>query len=251
VAHFFSSDGVDIAYIVAGQGDPILLIHGFASSTAVNWGSTGWIEALVADGRLVVALDVRGHGESAKLYDPADYRLGRLAADAGNLLDHLKIRRADVMGYSMGARIATVLTLDRPEVVRSLVIGGMGSKLVTALGGEEQIAEALEAPVSPGTDNPVAQNYRAFAERTHSDLRALAACMRAEAEPIPAERLHAIHVPVLVAVGTLDDRVGSAAGLAELIPGAHVLDIVGRDHMLATGDRQFKAGVLDFLRDRT
>jgi pimeloyl-ACP methyl ester carboxylesterase len=246
----FSSDGVDIAYNVKGDGDPILLIHGFASSVAVNWRSTGWIDTLVADGRRVVALDIRGHGASAKLYDPADYRLELLAGDAANLLDRLAIGRVDVMGYSMGARIATVLALDDAQRVRSLVIGGMGAKLVSGLGGEDDIVAALEAPPGEVSPDPVARGYRTFAERTLSDLRALAACMRAEHEPISAERLMAIGVPVLVAVGTKDDRVGSAADLAALIPGAQVLDIVGRDHMLATGDRHFKTGVLDFLRRR-
>jgi pimeloyl-ACP methyl ester carboxylesterase len=248
--HHFSSGGVDIAYAVYGQGEPILLIHGFASSVAVNWRSTSWIDTLAGDGRQVIAYDVRGHGSSAKLYDPAAYDLGLLAGDGRNLLDRLGVSRADVMGYSMGARIATVLTLDHPRTVRSLVIGGMGSKLTAGLGGEETIAAALEAPHGTVATDPVAEGYRTFAERTQSDLRALAACMRAERQPIPAARLKQIRVPALVAVGTKDDRVGSADELAALIPGADVLHIAGRDHMLATGDRQFKAGVLDFLRRR-
>jgi pimeloyl-ACP methyl ester carboxylesterase len=127
----------------------------------------------------------------------------------------------------------------------------MGSKLPDGLDGEETIAAALEAPPRTVASDAVAESYRAFAERTRSDLRALAACMRAQGEPIPAERLKEIRVPVLVAVGTKDDRVGSAAELARLIPGAKVLDILGRDHMLATGDRQFKAGVLAFLKLRS
>jgi pimeloyl-ACP methyl ester carboxylesterase len=246
----FSSDGVDVAYLVTGNpdGEPILLIHGFASSVEVNWRSTSWLDTLVADHRKVIAFDVRGHGSSAKLYDPAEYRLEILAGDGARLLDHLGVARADVMGYSMGARIATVLTLGHPDRVRALVIGGMGSRLTAGLGGEEEIAAALEA--GKPSPNPVAEGYRTFAERTRSDLRALAACMRAEREPIAPTRLKAIAAPTLVAVGTKDERVGSARELAALIPGAEVLDIVGRDHMLATGDRQFKTGVLDFLRRR-
>jgi pimeloyl-ACP methyl ester carboxylesterase len=248
----FTSGGLRIAYTDLGTqtGEPILLIHGFASSLAVNWRSTSWLDTLVADARRVAALDVRGHGASAKLYDPRDYTLETMAADAANLLDHLAIGRADVMGYSMGARIATVLALDHPAKVRSLVIGGMGSKLVRGLGMAEEIAAALEAVPERRSPDPVVQGYRAFAERTGSDLRALAACMRAQREAIDPERLRSIRVPALIAVGTEDRRVGSPHELAAMIPGARVLEIVGRDHMLATGDRQFKAGVLAFLKQR-
>ena len=66
----FSSDGVDIAFLDSGEGDPILLIHGFASNHVVNWGATGWIDTLKRDGRRVVAMDVRGHGKSAKAPRP-------------------------------------------------------------------------------------------------------------------------------------------------------------------------------------
>ncbi|MEX0852903.1 MAG: alpha/beta hydrolase [Bauldia sp.] len=245
----FSSDGVDIAYRDLGDGEPILLIHGFASNSLVNWVSTSWVETLTLDGRRAIAIDVRGHGESAKLYDRALYTLELMAADCAGLLDHLGVGRADVMGYSMGGRVAAVLAARHPAKVRALVIGGMGLRLIGATGDEDEIAAALEAE-DGRTASEVASGYRAFATRTGGDLKALAECMRAQHRAIPAGALAAIRVPVLVAVGTEDGRAGSASGLARLIAGAEVLDIVGRDHMLATGDKQFKAGVLDFLKRR-
>ncbi len=246
----FSSDGVDIAYRDLGAGDPILLIHGFASNSMVNWVLTGWADALVQDGRRVIAMDVRGHGDSARLTDPAAYRLDLMAADAANLLQHLGVARADVMGYSMGARVATLLALDHPEKVRSLVIGGMGASLTKSAANAEEIARALEAPAGALIRNEDALGYRTFAERTRSDLRALAACMRGQRPGISAEHLGLLRAPVLVAVGTEDHIAGSARALAALIPRADVLDVVGRDHMRATGDKQYKAGVLDFLKRR-
>ena len=93
--------------------------------------------------------------------------------------------------------------------------------------------------------------FRAFAEQTKSDLRALAACMRGSRQTLTRAEVGAIRVPVLIAVGTKDPVAGSAAGLAALIPGARVLDIPGRDHMLAVGDKVYKAGVIDFLNQRT
>ena len=92
--------------------------------------------------------------------------------------------------------------------------------------------------------------FRRFAEQTGSDLKALAACMRSVRRAFSREDLNRIAVPVLIAVGTRDTVAGSAADLAALIPGARVLDIPGRDHMLATGDPVFKRGVLDFLAER-
>jgi pimeloyl-ACP methyl ester carboxylesterase len=246
----FSSGGVDIAYRVDGEGAPILLIHGFASNNAVNWRSTGWIDTLTQAGYQTVAIDVRGHGASAKLYDPAAYRLSALAGDAAALIDHLGAGRVDVMGYSMGGRIAVTLALEHPDRVRSLIIGGMGLSLVDGTGGEDDIVAGLEADSVPAVKTAVGRSYRKFAELTKSDLKALAACMRVQRETIAAERLAKLTMPVLVAVGTRDEVAGSAAGLAALIPGARALDIPGRDHMLATGDKAFKAGVLDFLARR-
>src|SRR6202044_2821167 len=110
----FSSDGVDIAFIDAKpQGrdlnEPILLIHGFASNHRINWVNPRWVETLTQAGRRVVAFDNRGHGQSEKLYALADYRLDLMTRDAANLLAYLSVERADVMGYSLGARIATFL----------------------------------------------------------------------------------------------------------------------------------------------
>jgi pimeloyl-ACP methyl ester carboxylesterase len=112
------------------------------------------------------------------------------------------------------------------------------------------IAEALEAPSLADVKEQKAKMFRAFAEQTKSDLKALAACIRGSRQTLSPEELAQIRVPVLVAVGTNDPIAGSAQALARLIPGASVLDIPGRDHMLAVGDRVFKEGVLDFLKHR-
>ena len=130
------------------------------------------------------------------------------------------------------------------------MFGGLGIRMVRGVGPPEPIAAALEAPDAAAVADPVAQSFRAFAEQTKSDLKALAACIRASRQTITAELAGRISVPVLVAVGTQDSIAGSAAELAALIPGAEVLDIPGRDHMLAVGDRTYKAGVLDFLKRR-
>src|SRR5450432_2212437 len=94
----FKHGDVEIAYLDEGDGEPIVLVHGFASNKEVNWVAPGWVTTLTRAGRRVIALDDRGHGQSSKLYDPAEYHSAKMAEDVAALLDHLGIERADVMG---------------------------------------------------------------------------------------------------------------------------------------------------------
>jgi pimeloyl-ACP methyl ester carboxylesterase len=250
--HTFSSDGVTISYIdQRPEGDsrdvPILLIHGFASNVATNWGDTGWVADLVKNGYRVTAFDNRGHGQSQKLYALEDYGAPLMAEDARRLLDHLKIPQAHVIGYSMGARIGAFLALAHPERVKSLVFGGLGINMVRGMAGTGPIANALEAPSIEDVKSQAARTFRAFAEQTKSDLKALAACIRSARAPITAEALSTLSCPVLVAVGENDVIGGSAEELAALIPGAEAFVIEGREHMKAVGDRSFKERVGAFL----
>ncbi|MES0881538.1 alpha/beta fold hydrolase [Roseibium sp. SCP14] len=245
----FEFDGVRIAYLDEGQGDPILLIHGFASNKQVNWEYPGWIKLLVEDGRRVIAIDNRGHGESQKFYDPAAYGAPIMAEDARRLLDHLQIERTDVMGYSMGARISAFLTLNHPDRVKRAIFSGLGYGMVAGVGDPEPIASALEADRIQDVADRTGRAFRAFAEQTGSDRRALAACMRSSRQKISEEDVSRIERPVLVAVGTKDDIAGSPKRLADLMPHADVLDIPGRDHMVAVGDKVHKQGVLAFLNN--
>jgi len=248
----FRNDKVEIAFLDEGEGEPMVLVHGFASTKEMNWVNPGWVTTLTRAGRHVIALDNRGHGQSTKLYDPADYQMALMAEDVRALLDRLGIARADVMGYSMGARIAAFLTVNHPERVRSAIIGGLGIRLIEGHGGalSEIIAGALEAPSLADVSDPIGRQFRAFAEQTKSDLRTLAACMRRPREILSREQVAGIKVPVLVAVGTKDEVAGSGPALAALIPGARALDIPDRDHMLAVGDKVYKSGVLEFLNAR-
>jgi pimeloyl-ACP methyl ester carboxylesterase len=246
----FAHDGVQIAFLDEGEGEPIVLVHGFASTAQVNWLHPGWISTLTRAGRRVIALDNRGHGASSKLYDPAAYHTANTAEDVRALLDHLDIPRADVMGYSMGARITAFFALAHPSRLRRAVLGGLGIRLVDGVGLPESIAEALEAPSLAQVSDPTGHMFRAFAEQTKSDLKALAACIRGSRQTLTREQVAAIRAPVLVAVGTKDTIAGSAQELAALLPSGVALDIPGRDHMLAVGDKVFKSAVLDFLAQK-
>ena len=245
----FRHDDVEIAYLDEGArvAEPIVLVHGFASSKEINWIHPGWVSALTRAGRRVIAFDNRGHGQSSKLYDPAAYHSATMAEDARALLDHIEIERADIMGYSMGARIGAYLALNHRQRVRSLVLGGLGIHLVDGIGLPESIAEALLAPSLADVRDETGRTFRAFAEQTRSDLKALAACIRGSRQTLTREQASTLRVPALIAVGTKDTVAGSPQALAELMPNARAVAIPERDHMLAVGDKVFKSAVLEFL----
>jgi pimeloyl-ACP methyl ester carboxylesterase len=246
----FQHDDVEIAYLDEGEGEPIVLVHGFASSKSVNWVYPTWVSELRKNGRRVIALDNRGHGESAKLYDPAQYSIPIMAGDVVALMDHLDIESADMMGYSMGGRMTAWLGLNAPERLRSAILGGIGIGMIEGGGPGENVAQALEAPSLDDVTDPVGRTFRAFADQTRSDRIALAACLRGSRGLMTTEEAAHIKVPVLIAVGTTDEVAGSAHALGDIIPGSEVLDIPGRDHMRAVGDKVYKTGVADFLSRR-
>ncbi|WP_036259751.1 alpha/beta fold hydrolase [Methylocapsa aurea] len=251
----FSAAGVRLAFVDEApvgfdRGEPILLIHGFASNHAVNWYFPQWVKALTEAGRRVIALDNRGHGRSEKFYDPAAYAIQTMAEDARALLDHLRIEAADVMGYSMGAQITAFLAKSHPDRVRSAILGGVGHHLVDGAGLPAGIADAMEARSLEDLADPMQRLFRGFAEATKSDLKALAACRRGSRQVLSAEELGQIDRPVLIATGTEDEVAGDAHRLAAMFPAARALDIPGRDHNRAVGDNVYKKGVIEFLEER-
>ncbi len=243
----FISSGIELAYEVYGQGKPILLIHGFASSGIINWVETGWVEALGNAGWQPITIDNRGHGESRKLYDPKLYFAHDMADDAARLLDVLRLERVPVMGYSMGARISAFLALRHPERVVRALWGGMGLDLVTGLSTTEEIIDALTAERLEDAKGPVGRQFRIFADHSRADRAAPAACLTSSREPMAEADVRRIGQPTLVAVGEKDDLAGDPAALARLLGQGEAFVIPKRNHMLATGDAKFKARALEFL----
>lgn len=246
----FNHDGLEIAYFDEGDpsGSPVLMIHGFASSAYVNWVYPGWLKTLGDAGYRVIALDNRGHGRSDKPHNTDAYYPAVMAEDAIGLLNHLGISTAHIMGYSMGARISAFLALAHPDRVHSLVFGGLGIGMVDGVGDWDPIAEALLAPSLDEVTHTRGRMFRAFAEQTKSDRIALAACIATSRVLVTKDEARSIDIPTLIAVGTKDDIAGSGDELAALMPNAKAIEIPGRDHMLAVGDRVFKAAVLEFYQ---
>src|SRR4051812_34750480 len=146
MSHFVTArDGAKIVYEVSGDGPPVVLVHGFGSNRVLNWKSTLWYRTLTRAGHQVIALDLRGHGESSKPHESAAYEEGGMAADIAAVMDDLGLQAADVMGYSMGAFLTIRLMCDETPRVRRAVLAGVGENYFRVSSQTEIIAEGLLA----------------------------------------------------------------------------------------------------------
>ena len=244
------SGGVTIDYVVEGSGPPVVLVHGFASSVQGNWRAPGIIEALVAAGRRVIALDCRGHGASGKPHDPEAYSGTRMADDVIAVMDDEGVGRADLMGYSMGGFIAASLLVRHPERFGRVILAGVGDALVTGGRGRratEAIASALEAGTRSGITDARARAFRSFAEQQGNDMAALAAIQRSTRE-FDRGQLGEVRNPVMVLIGEGDVLVGPADQLAAAIPGAKLVKVPG-DHLTAVIKPEFGQAIVGFLSE--
>jgi pimeloyl-ACP methyl ester carboxylesterase len=246
--HFtVSKDGVHIAYQVSGEGKPVLLIHGFASSRDQNWHTTGWIDRLVRDGYRVVSFDLRGHGHSDKPHTQGAYGPHMIddilaVMHAGGQPD------ANIMGYSMGAMLAIRLMMLYPERVRRVVAAGVGDNyFAEQQSWRDKVAAAMMAEDASSIADEEARHFRLFGGQKGKDRKALAACMRSSRHIYtPAELKHAKR-PVLVVTGELDALTGPPYALAGAFADGRAVVLPNKDHMSAVGDPGYKRAVLDFF----
>jgi pimeloyl-ACP methyl ester carboxylesterase len=240
-------NNVELSHVDEGDGRPILLIHGFASSKEANWIDTGWVKLLTDSGRRVVAFDNRGHGGSTKFHSADDYSLAKMAADALALADHLGLEQPDLMGYSMGARISAHLAMHHGDRFARIVFAGNGYSMIEGSGDWTPVRDALLAPSLGDVTDLRGRAFRKFADHTKSDLKALAECVSAVRELFEERDFEAIKNEVLVVIGSEDDIAGGGQELADLLPNGRFLPVPGRDHMRTVGDPAYKQGVVGFL----
>ncbi len=244
----FSSDDVDIAYQVAGEGIPLVLLHGFAGHSADNWVRTGWVGALQKTGRQVIVMDARGHGESAKLYEPSQYGVEKTCGDLASLLDHLELESAEFTGFSMGGMTTLNFAHRHPDRVRQFAILGVGDAIFDERAQSDDMGQALEADKLSGIKSDRAKQFRLYAEALKQDKKALAAASRApRSSALTWEALQTIAHPAAFVVGQRDDLAGGLSKLQEAIPQAHMLTIPGLDHPQTLSHGMAKAHVIDFL----
>lgn len=240
-------DTAEIAYWDEGEGDVILLIHGFASNAHTNWINVGWTQFLLDNGYRVIAIDNRGHGESQKFYNQDDYLLEKMADDAAALLSHLEVSDAHVMGYSMGARISSTLASRHSEMVNKLILAGNGYNMIEGGFDSSEIYDALMADTDEAVTTKIGTEFRYFAKATKSDLKALAACIMGGRSYIQKELFENLKPETMVIVGTEDTVAVNGEKLASIIPNGQYVPIPKRNHMNAVGDKVYKQEVLDFL----
>jgi pimeloyl-ACP methyl ester carboxylesterase len=245
-----AADGVRIAYETVGSGPSVVLVHGFAASRAQNWKGPGWYETLRDAGYRVVAMDCRGHGDSDKPHEPSAYDHAIMAEDVVAVMEAANAAPCFLMGYSMGGFISMHVLMDHPDLIRKVVIGGVGgSYLGRAFGSRDAIADALTIADKSKITDPIQRSFREFAEQSGKDREALAACMRANRRPFTASELRQSQRPVLVVCGENDALTGPAETLAEAFADGRAVVVPRRDHMTTVGDKVYKQAVLEFFRD--
>jgi pimeloyl-ACP methyl ester carboxylesterase len=238
---------------------PVLLLHGFSSSTRLNWQDTGWLTALLEAGRRVITVDLPGHGRSGAPEDMDSYSPSRIRADllqvafdAGvrPLRDGDPVSGLDVIGYSLGSRLAWEFGATQPELVHRLVLGG--PNIADPLAAFDLVAaQRYLADGTPIADESTAGLLKMAQGLPSNNVFALLSLVEAiKGEPFdPAEAIP--HMPMLLVAGEKDDRAATMPELAELgaKSGALVeqLLIPGRNHSNVITSRAFKQGAIDFL----
>jgi pimeloyl-ACP methyl ester carboxylesterase len=260
---FFNSNGVKIRYIDVGHGEPIVLVHGFTGSIG-SWTPLGIIEKLAKDFR-VIALDCRGHGKSDKPHDGSAYG-NAMVEDVANLLDHLNIPRAHIVGYSMGAVITGKFVTRHQDRVITATFGGVApllawteqneresKELVTSLEqgkGLRPLILRLLPPNEPRPSDDVI-DQQAMTTLGQNDPLALAGVYRGLHElKVGNDDLKVVHVPLLAMVGSADPLRASVSAFNAVMPTLKVVVIEGATHSGPRGAAarpEFTAGVHDFI----
>jgi pimeloyl-ACP methyl ester carboxylesterase len=246
----FTSDGLSLAYDEFGPKDgkkAIVLLHGFSANRYENFKRMGWYDAVAGKGLRGLALDHRGHGESAKPHEAVKYAREAMARDVFALMDHAGVERAHLLGFSMGSHVALTAALLGGGRIDHLVLGGVGGRIFEPARDPDAMAQAMEATTPDAIADPMLKSFRHFADEQKEDRLALAACSRGPRTPFTPDSLMVIRRPTLVVAGMRDQLAGPAQGLADAIPGARAVTVPGCDHFSLVSHGLFKASVFDFF----
>jgi pimeloyl-ACP methyl ester carboxylesterase len=242
---FESFDGLRLSYLDDGDGRAVVLLHGFAADTNVNYVRSGILDLLLDEGYRVVTLDARGHGLSSKPTEPEAYADDAMKRDVVALFDHLGLDDVLLVGYSMGAHLALRLAPTEPRV-KAVVLLGIGE---SGTGGEDgadrrdALVAVLEADSPDDVDDASLRQFRVMAGL---DREPLLAYVRAPGSVGPAP--DGVDVPVLLVVGDDDENAGDPAPLAQRLD-ATLVRVPG-DHFTANSHPELHRALTTFLAEQ-
>jgi len=222
------------------QPIPVVLLHGFATSTARTWWETGWLDLLGDAGRQTVPIDILGHGKAEKPHDPAAY-----ADLEGYVAERLPDGPVDAVGFSLGARLLLGLAIAQPDRFRRIVTMGVGRNLFQR-SGTDVVSDAIRAGDAP--ENPAAAYFARLADHPENDREALIACLQAPMRLLTAELLSRVTASVLVVIGE-GDFCGPADPLVEALPDARLVVLPRTDHFSTPKDFIAMDAALKFLEE--
>ena len=243
-----SSDGEWIATYDFGDPDApvIMAVHGFASSGLLNWLNTGWVRDLLRAGFRVIAIDQRGHGDSAKPHDPAKYTMELLVDDLLAVMDAYMVNEASVVGYSLGARVGWHAAIELPERITRAVLGGIpdGDPLTRFRVDEARDHLASGSAIADSLTAAYVQLASGIRGNDLDALIALVEGMRGGAQPDPA---NPPQQPLLFATGSEDSILEKSRALAAAAPHGSFFEVPGRNHFNAPTSRPFRDAAIAFL----
>ena len=241
-------DGEWIATYDFGDVDApvVMLAHGFASSGLLNWHQTGWVRDLLRGGFRVIALDLRGHGDSSKPHDPEKYSMEIMVADLLAVMDAYMVNDCRVVGYSLGARVGWHASLELPDRITRAVLGGIpdGDPLTRFRVDEARAFIADGTPVADRLTGAYVQMASGIRGNDLDALVALVEGMRGGAQPLPSDPPQQ---PVLFATGSDDAILEKSRALAAATPQGQFFVVPGRTHFNAPTSRHFRDAALEFL----
>lgn len=265
---FFDSHGVKIHYVTEGEGEAVVLVHGWMSDVGM-WGPRDASGRVKLDtkglpGFQVIAVDCRGHGESDKPHDKEKYGT-EMAADVVRLLDHLKIKRAHLVGYSMGVFIVGKVVATHPDRVLSIVYGGQSPLIVGDSNGSSEIDSFAKAvaegkglgpyiiEVTPaGLPKPTLEQANAIAKYMYGgkDLEAFAdAGLSFPKLAVSTRDLQRCKAPTLFIYGSKDsaNTIERVATLRKVLGRGDLKVIEGANHMTTLINPEFGSTVIQFI----
>lgn len=222
------------------MSNPVVLVHGFGTSSDRTWRDNGWIDLLQDAGREVVAIDLLGHGRADKPHDPAAY--AELEAHVAAQLPDAPV---DGVGFSLGAITLLAAAAAWPERFRRLVLAGVGRNVFEH---DDEATRRIIDAIEGTADEPDnrARLFAQYAAQPGNDPVALAAALRGARPRFDEGRLARVTCPVLVAVGD-EDFVLPADRLMAALPDATFASLRRTDHFATPESFEFVDAALEFL----